>query len=217
FRLRGFGGAPEASPAIMLTKRIHHRVNFAEINDEWWGFFADYKVFPEIYFSGDDLDTLTNDDVRKLEKELGRRHLGLSIHAPFLDLSPGACDSKAREVTLQRLLHACEIAEILRPNIVNVHAHYKNRRFGWKMDAWLDKAKKTFEPLVKKAEDSSFIMTVENTFEEEPTVIDRLLAAFNSRHLRACFDNGHFHIFHKIPLKAWWEALGKRTALLHIH
>jgi len=206
----------------MTSKRIHHRVNYPELNhpelnEGWWNFFVDHRVFPEIYFSGDDLDSLKKEDVSRIEKEISRRHLGLSLHAPFLDLSPGAFDSKIRDVTLQRLNHTLEIAEVLHPNIVNIHAHYEKHRFGWKMDQWIDEAKKTFEPLVRRAEKARFILTIENTFEDEPTVIDRLLEAFDSSALRACFDNGHFHMFHKVPLKAWWEVLGKRIALLHLH
>lgn len=202
-------------------KRIHHRVNFPELNagskEDWWRFFADHKVFPEIYFSGDDLDVVKAQDIQAVAEELSRNRLGCSIHAPFLDLSPGAFDSKIREATLQRLLHTLDIADVLHPNIVNVHAHYEKHRFGWKMDQWLGEAEETFEPLVRRAEKSRTVLTVENTFEEEPTVIERLLKAFDSPNLRACFDVGHFHMFHKIPLKAWWTALGKRISLLHIH
>ena len=202
---------------MAIYKRIHHHVKYGEIDADWYDFFTSEKISPEIYFSGVDLDSFNQDKLLSLEKDLHQRNLVPSLHAPFMDLSPGSLDPKIREVTKARLNHIMDLAEVLRPTIINCHAYYDRHRFGGKMDAWLENAIRTFEPLVRRVERSKSILTVENTFEDEPTPIDQLIEKIGSPYLRACFDNGHFHIFHKVPLKKWWKILGDKTIHLHIH
>jgi sugar phosphate isomerase/epimerase len=201
----------------MTKKRIHHRVAYASLNEEWYNFFTENGIFPEIYFTAEQVDTLDKSQILALEKDLHTRNLSLSIHAPFLDLAPGAFDEKIREVTRNRLEKTLDIAEFLKPNIIDCHAHYERNRYGGQIERWVDNAARTFDPLVKRAEKLDIILAVENTFEDDPTPIDKLIDKINSPNLRACFDNGHFHMFHKTPLKRWWEVLGEKTALLHLH
>ncbi len=198
-------------------RRIHHSVKFSEFSPEWHEFFTEEGIFPEIYFQAEDLERITHQQLLLLEKELHQKNMGISIHAPFLDLSPGAFDEKIREVTAHRLNQALDVAEVLKPNIVNGHAHYEHHRFSGKIDLWLERAVRTFEPIVRRAERLKTILTVENTFEGEPAPIERLISKIGSPNFRVCFDTGHFHIFHKVPLKQWWEVLGKKVSLLHLH
>ena len=77
------------------ANRIHHHVKYADLSPAWYEFFTANRVFPEIYFTATDLDDMNRDKALSLEKDLHGRNLGLSIHAPFLDLSPGAVDPEA--------------------------------------------------------------------------------------------------------------------------
>lgn len=198
-------------------KKIHHHVKYSDLSPEWYEFFTEQGVNPEIFFTADQLDSMNPDRLLALEKDLHQRNLGLSIHAPFIDLSPGAFDEKIREVTQLRLGQTLDIAEVLRPTFVNCHPHYDRHRFGGKIDPWVENCLKTFDPLVKRAEKLKTTLVVENTFEDEPTPLERLINKMGSPFFRACFDNGHFHIFHKVPLKKWWETLGDKITLLHLH
>ena len=198
-------------------KRIHHHVKYSALSPEWYDFFTEYRVFPEIYFTADELDKLGHDDCLRLEKELRQRNLSLSIHAPFLDLSPGAFDEKIREVTRHRFSQILDLAEVLKPNIIDCHPHYDRYRFGGQVDPWVENCTKTFDPIVKRAEKLKVVLAMENVFEDEPTPLARLIDKVGSPSFQACFDNGHFHMFHKVSLKKWWEAMGGKTALLHLH
>lgn len=202
---------------MKTSKRIHHHVKYPELSAEWYDFLAEHHVFPEIYFSAEDLDRLSREEILGIEKPLHERNLGLSIHAPFLDLSPGAFDDKVREVAQFRLGQILDVAEILKPNLIDCHPHYDRYRFGGRVDAWVENCAKTFDPLVKRAEKLKIVLAMENVFEDEPTPIARLIDKIGSSSLQACFDNGHFHIFHTVSMKKWWETLGNKTALLHIH
>ncbi len=200
-----------------MKKRIHHRIPYPDFSPAWLDFFSDNGVFPEIYFSAESLESATPEKLLTLEKELHGRHLGTSLHAPFLDLAVGAFDPKIREVTAYRLRQILDVAEVLKPNVINLHAHYERHRYGGQLDLWLEHSARTLAPLVQRAEKSKTILALENVFEEEPSPLDRLIRKIGSPSLKACFDNGHFHMFHKVPLKKWWEVLGDQTVCLHLH
>lgn len=197
--------------------KIHHHVKYEELSPVWYEFFSENGVFPEIYFTATDLDDMNRDKALSLEKDLHGRNLGLSIHAPFLDLSPGAFDPKIAEVTQLRLNQTLDLAEILKPSLIDCHLHYDRHRFGGRLNQWVENAARLFEKIVKRAEKIRAVLVVENTFEEEPTPLSLLIDKIGSPFLQACFDNGHFHIFHKVPLKKWWDLLGSKIALLHLH
>ncbi len=197
--------------------RIHHHVRYRDLNPEWYEFFSEQSVFPEIYFTADELDRIDPETLIRLEKELHQRNLGPSLHAPFLDLSPGAFDAKVREVTKFRFGQILDIADVLKPNIIDFHPHYDRYRFADKIDPWVENCATTFGPIVKRAEKMKVVLAMENVFEDEPTPLAKLIDKIGSPSFQTCFDNGHFHMFHKVPLKKWWEVLGDKTALLHIH
>ena len=197
--------------------RIHHHVRSIELNTDWYEFFSDESVNPEIYFTAEELDRIDQEKLLRLERELHQRNLGLSIHAPFLDLSPGASDAKIREVTQARFQQILDVAEVLKPNIINFHPHYDRYRFAGKIDPWVENCAKSFDPIVKRAEKMKIVLTMENVFENEPTPLAKLIDKIGSPSFQACFDNGHFHMFHDVPLRKWWEVLGEKTALLHLH
>ena len=50
-------------------------------------------------------------DIYALSKML-EHSPSLSIHAPFIDLSPGAVDSKVRKATIERFSHVLDISGI---------------------------------------------------------------------------------------------------------
>lgn len=201
----------------MSKTKIHQHVKYSELSTEWYDFFTDQAIYPEIYFPADQLDSMKKEDLLNLEKELHQKNLGLSIHAPYADLSPGASDIKIREVTQYRLSQTLDLAEVLRPTVIDCHPHYDRHRFGGKIDPWVENCAILLDPLAKRAEKMKVILALENTFEDEPTPIDKLIEKVGSPSLRACFDNGHFHLFHKVSLKKWWEILGEKTVLLHLH
>ena len=71
-----------------------HRIDFAIEN----------RIHPEIYFSSDDLDALQEKEVKDLAETLHRGELEITLHGPFMDLSPGGVDRRINEVTSQRFL-----------------------------------------------------------------------------------------------------------------
>ncbi len=180
-------------------------------------FILERNINPEIAFSGDTLDVFDPAKLAEVARILEENGLRNTIHAPFMDLSPGALDSMVLEATRRRFREVMDVARVLNPAIVVFHPGYDRWRFGGNRDKWLHNAAETFRELLKPAQEIGCVITVENIFEEEPSTLLALLDALDSRLFRHCFDVGHWNLFSKIGMEEWFAELGAFIAEAHIH
>jgi sugar phosphate isomerase/epimerase len=190
-------------PYSMLLERI----DFALTN----------RIHPEIFFSSEELDTHPVKEVKYLSGILQRNGLEVTLHSPFMDLSPGGLDRKIKEVTLDRFSETIELAGILKPKTIVFHPGYEKWKFNGEVKLWLESSLQTWRPLVRKAEEMGLTLTIENVYEEGPEPLVALLKAIDSPRFRFCFDTGHHHVFSKTPLSAWFEALAGYLMEVHLH
>lgn len=197
----------------MIIPHVHvpyHRI------ENYLSFIERNRVNLEVYFSSRSLDTISYSDVAGLKGRLGY-DLSFSIHAPFMDLSPAAVDSKVREVTIERFSNIFDIAGILRPKAIVFHSGYEKWKYALKTDLWLENSLITWRPLLKRAVDMGLKIAVENIFEDDPTNLRLLMEGMGSEHFGICFDAGHFNLFSRIPLEEWLRQLKPYIIELHLH
>ncbi len=177
------------------------------------------RINPEIYFSGQDLDTCNEREVEQLAATLKGNGLQVTIHGPFMDLSPGGVDQKVKAVTRDRFLKIIELARFLKPKSIVFHPGYEERQFDGDVGLWLESSLETWRPLVKEAEKNDLVFAIENVYEETPGSLKNLLDEIRSPHFRFCFDTGHYHAFskRKVPLSIWIETLGSYLWEVHLH
>lgn len=180
-------------------------------------FILNRRINPEIAFSGDSLDTLDWGRLKDSAAILSENGIRTTMHAPFMDLSPGALDRLVREATRRRFRQAMDAAEILRPSVVVFHPGYDRWRFGGNRDRWLRYSVETFREVVERAVEIGCVVAVENIFEEEPSTLLDLLEAIDSPLFRHCFDVGHWNLFSKLGMEEWFAELGGHIAEAHIH
>ncbi len=184
-----------------------HRIDFAIEN----------TIHPEIYFSAEDLDACREEDLQRLSRALRENQLEVSIHGPFMDLSPGGVDPRIKEVTRERLLKTIELAHFFNPRTIVFHPGYESWKFDGNINLWLESSLQTWRPLVKEAEERGLTLAIENVFEEGPEPMKKLLDEIRSPRCRFCFDTGHHNVFSKTPLPIWMEALGGFLSEVHLH
>ncbi len=172
---------------------------------------------PEIYFDGDTLDHLSPSEVERVSGALAAKKVPATFHGPFMDLNPGAVDERVREVTVFRLNQVLDLAAAFHPKAIVFHPGYDRWRYDDDVDLWLGKSLLTWIPLVKRAEALSVKIALENVFDEDPTALGRLLVRVDSAFLGYCMDAGHGHLFSKVPLPEWIEALGASLFEMHLH
>jgi sugar phosphate isomerase/epimerase len=184
-----------------------HRIDFA----------IRYQIHPEIYFSAEDLDGCREEDLQRLSKALWENQLEVSIHGPFMDLSPGGVDQRIKAVTRDRFLKTIELAHFFNPRMIVFHPGYERWKFDGNVNLWLESSLQTWRSLVKEAEERGLTIAIENVFEESPDPIKNLLEEIHSPRFRFCFDTGHHNVFSKTLLPVWMEALGGFLSEVHLH
>lgn len=175
------------------------------------------RIHPEIYVSAEDLDRYRVEEANHLAEVLHRNGLEITVHGPYLDLSPGGADPKVKAVTADRILKTIELARSFTPKTIIFHPGYDPWTFNGDMKRWLESSLQTWEPMVKEAEAAGLTLALENVFEEKPDSLRDLLEEIDSPSFRFCFDTGHHHVFSKAPLTFWVELLGRYLCETHLH
>ncbi|MGA7828344.1 MAG: sugar phosphate isomerase/epimerase family protein [Geobacteraceae bacterium] len=200
----------------MKAKQIFVHTPYALI-EEHLDFILERGINPEIAFTGDSLDSLDLPRLGKISRILFEKDIRTTIHAPFMDLSPGALDRLVLEATRQRFRQVMEAADVLKPSVVVFHPGYDRWRFGSSKNRWLTNSIETFQPVVEFAAAIGCTVAVENIFEEDPFTLRDLLKALDSPLFRHCFDVGHWNLFSKLSMEEWFAELGPFIAEAHIH
>jgi sugar phosphate isomerase/epimerase len=170
----------------------------------------------EIYFNADVLDAIDTRSLEALRKSLEYTP-SLSMHAPFMDLCPGAVDTKVREVTVSRFNQMFQLAQVLKPECVVFHSGYEKWKYGLSTGLWLQKSLETWKPLNEKAQSIGVKIAIENIFEDSPANLSLLMKEMDSGNFGICFDTGHCNLFSKVPLNEWLDSLGTYILELHLH
>ncbi len=194
---------------------LHVHVPYDQI-DRYIGYIRGECLDLEIYFGSDSFDTLREGDIERLIEKLDYGP-SLTIHAPFMDLSPGAVDEKIRNVTLRRFNEVLDVAEQLKPRVVVFHSGYEKWKYDRNIDIWLDGSLKTWRPVNERAEELGIKIAIENIFEDEPENLRLLAEEMNSKNFGLCFDTGHFNLFSKLPLSEWLLLTRDYIRELHLH
>ena len=172
---------------------------------------------PEIYLNSDTLESYALKDIRKIAKTLHNHNLSVTIHGPFMDLSPGGVDSMVRKATVKRFSQALDAASHFHPGALVLHGGYNRWYFNGNRKLWLERSLLTWEPILKKASKLKIPIAIENVFEEEPDTLRDLMEGLDDPFFGICFDAGHFHLFSRVSMKEWFDTLGKYFIELHLH
>jgi len=175
------------------------------------------RIRPEIGISHIALDEIAREEFLRVADILRQEGLPVTIHAPFMDLRPGALDPRIRQVSSDRIGQALALAAYFRPRSVVCHASFDERYYVSAEEQWLENSVETWRRLLPAAEDAGTVICLENVYEKEPLQIRRLLEAVASPRLRFCFDTGHFNIFASAPLEQWIDEMGPWLGHVHLH
>lgn len=201
------------------SAQLHVSLPFRSLAAEGPLFLAQ-GLQPEIAFKAPDLDEdSTFGEAERWGREFRREGLSVLVHAPFMDLNPGAIDPLVQQATATRLHQVFQAAELLGAQRLVVHPGYDRWRYGGNEDLWVEQCLKFWPPFIEKAAALGLILAVENVFEDVPLSLEKLFAALDHPHFAHCFDVGHWHLFcrKQVSLPQWFERLGARMVHLHLH
>ena len=173
-------------------------------------------VGAEIYLDNRAVGEVGVDDARKVGHELMERGILCTVHAPYMDLSPGGVDRDVRRLTQEKLKKAVDISLALGAAGIVCHGGYDKWRFDGHEEWWLESSVETWSSVLEDAGDGLPVI-IENIFEETPATLIALLDHFREKNLWFCFDTGHFNLFTAVPLESWLGPLKGRLKEFHIH
>ncbi|HXY53322.1 MAG TPA: sugar phosphate isomerase/epimerase [Nitrospirota bacterium] len=170
----------------------------------------------EIYLSAAVLDQIEKPDLERLLEHLDWTP-ALTLHAPFMDMNPGAVDPMVRSVTQMRFRQFLKVAAFLKPRVAVFHAAYDRWRYSGRKDIWLEYSLDTWHKVMDSASKIGLRVAVENVFDEDPEALHMLVEKIGSPDFGFCFDTGHFNIFSSVSMEQWFESLGKNLIEVHLH
>ncbi len=170
----------------------------------------------EIYLSAAVLDQVEKADLENLCRSLDWKP-SLSLHAPFMDLNPGAVDPMVRSVTQLRFCSVLSAAAVLKPRVVVFHAGYDRWRYAGRTDIWLENSIEIWIKVMDTASKLGVRVAVENVFDEDPEALCQLIERIGHPDFGFCFDTGHFNLFTRVAMERWFERLGKHILEVHLH
>jgi sugar phosphate isomerase/epimerase len=177
---------------------------------------TDFGIGIEIYLENHIIEEMDMNGVKEMSRSLQEHAIPCTVHAPFMDLSPGGYDRQVRRITKEKLKRSVEVANLLNARGVVCHPGYDKWRFDGNEELWLKGAVETFRDVIREARDGLIVM-VENIFEEHPATLTHFFAQFKDEDLHFCFDTGHFNLFSTIPLEGWLLPLKDRIREIHLH
>ena len=184
------------------------------VRDRIW-LIKKLDVGVEIYFNNE-INEINDRDVKETGKILHAEGIECTVHAPFMDLSPGGIDREIRNISKDKLKRAVTLANLLGALGIVCHPGYDRWRFGEDIDLWLQGSIETWNEVLAEAGDRLPVM-LENIFEEEPDTLYELFRHFDNKNLHFCFDSGHFNLFSKVQLDKWLSMLGNKIREMHLH
>lgn len=181
------------------------------------GILKENNLGVELYLTGHVLDSLGQGWAQNTLKYLDYNP-PVTIHGPFMDLSPGGVDAKVRAVSIERYQKTLDAAHALGAKGVVFHSGYEKWRFAHRADIWLERSIETWAPLLESAKRSDIKIAIENIFEDTPDNLISLMEKLGSPHFGICFDTGHFRLFSKEKtLMDWIMPLREFILELHLH
>lgn len=199
-----------------MIKRIQVNIPYKMLLEKL-DFVLERGLNPEIYFNGETLDSYREEDLLKIHSALKQKERAITIHAPFMDLSPGGVDTKVKSATIERINQTLEVAAFFHPQMVIFHPGYNKWFFDDNVELWLESSLNTWNPIVSRVKKMDIPIAVENVFEEEPSSLKKLISAIDSPYFNFCFDTGHFHLFSTVAMEEWFDVLGKHIKAVHLH
>lgn len=195
--------------------RVHVHVPLPEFGS-FEGTLRKLGVGMELYIGSQVVDGVTEADLKGLAARFDWGGT-MSIHSPFMDLSPGALDPKIGAATLERYLQVISFAEILKPEVVIFHSGYEAWKYAGKVDLWLRPSVKTWRTVMERAEGIGVKVAIENIVDAEPDHLRLLADEVDHPLFGLCLDVGHREIFSELGVRDWVRGMGRHTFELHLH
>ena len=114
-----------------LLRKVQVNIPFRMLCESYLSIFTTCGMNPEVGIDAVALEDYDLSAFDEIGSELRKAGLSVTLHAPFMDLSPGSTDPAVRALTRQRFEQTLRVMEVLKPKTVVCHAGYDLKRYGF--------------------------------------------------------------------------------------
>lgn len=200
-----------------IIEKVQIGCPFTMLRDQYLDRFLRLNLNPEIGLDAEAMDRFTRQEFKALAENFHARGRTITLHAPFVDLSPGSSDPRIREVADYRFKQFLDLVPIFRPVTVVCHAGYDWKRHAYQKEAWIQKSLETWTWIGREIENHGSRMMLENVYELHPDEMSFIFKGLKAVNAGFCLDTGHQAAFSKTSLDGWLHGLGDQIGQLHIH
>lgn len=203
-----------------ILEKVQVNIPFSWLMDpqaNWLELFVENRIQPEIGLDAKVLDLFGPADFSRVARRFAENKSRITIHGPFMDLSPGSPDSEILAVTRRRLSQALKAAEAFSPKTMVCHAGYDPARYGFIEEEWYQRAADTWNQYGRALADKGIGLMLENVYEPKPDQLAGLFEKLDLKVIGCCLDVGHLYVFGNTSLPEWIGELSPFIGQLHLH
>lgn len=154
------------------------------------------------------------DRVKTAERKMEGIHTFL-FHGPFAELCPCAIDPRVRQVSMDRVIQAAELAEKLGICRILFHGGFIPLVY---FPEWYVEQSVTFWKEALGRIPRGMTVVLENVMEPGPETLVQIAEGVNDPRLGLCLDVGHANtIISKTPPISWVEPMAPYLRHVHLH
>lgn len=144
------------------------------------------------------------------------KKLDYTAHLPFYGLSLGSRDSNIRDLSTDILLKSVEFFSEngIRRGVMHPALKPMIPKNGLKF--WYKNFCEKFNQLIELAEEKDFYLVIENTWEKDSWLFDKIFSDFNSSNLSMCLDIAHVYCFSDHDFHYWWDRFSDYISHIHL-
>ncbi len=200
-----------------IKERVFISCPFDLLKERYLARLLKERISPEIGLNGTILDDYVLRDFLELSHVLEDEGLSCTLHAPFTDVCLGAVDIKVRQVAIDRIKAAVDLAVLFHAKALVFHTGWERKIYADAEEVWMDNFSSALEKCLLHAKRSGVSIMLENVFELDTKLHMEIFSRFPQDILGFCLDVGHVYAFSKTPLEKWLHDLGKRIKHMHLH
>ncbi len=200
-----------------IVSRVQVNIPLRMLCGSYLNLFTACDINPEVGIDAVTLEKYDQVTFLDVGRKLRDKGLSITLHAPFMDLSPGSTDPDVRALTRRRFEQTLRVAEVFKPKSVVCHAGYDLKRYGFIEDLWLENSVEIWSWFALRTGEQGARLMLENVFEHDPVFLGNLLERLRPLNVGFCLDVGHQAVFARTPMDLWLKALGPYLGQLHLH
>jgi len=200
-----------------ILRKVQINIPFSMLQENYLARFLEYGMNPEIGIDAHALDSFSKAEFDDIARQISKRKLSVTLHAPFIDLSPGSPDPAVRSLTHRRYRQFADLFPVFQPKAVVFHSGWDEKRYWGLEEEWIRNSMELWDWLAERTKKEGISLVMENVYEQDPHEFMRFFGKLEKMGIGFCFDTGHQSAFGRVSLNQWLEVLGSRIRQVHLH